>query len=383
MALKIFILSLLISSFSDAGWVTEDIVDDTLDGDSSFFTHVTTSEGGVIYGSAITFSEEKENWLVRGAGSNGESWKNLDFVEEAAPWGIASNANKDFFAVGSKLLEDGTTAWFVRKGGVNSTPSTVLSYQRNKGQSSLAAAAVHLDKDVIVVGRTRSGDMRDWTTMKSSDGGKAWEVIDFFTPTGALSAMAYAVTGVGSSEIFVGGTSTREEGTLKVQRALIRVSLDGGKSWTTPFESDSAFRAIVRGISSNPDGSLIAAVGSLRDSETDPFKNFLVASKDHGKSWKMSWIPATEGAELEFANTTTIGINGDIYVGLQTRFKGDYTWVVKKSNDLGGKWTFSDFYQYNNETTRIWGISGNPEGEIFGVGHCGANSRACSRRLAE
>lgn len=218
-------------------------------GKSAEATSIAFSAGAIYVAGSALDSSNYTHWIVRKSTDGGSTWSTVDnynlvTAKISIAYGIGvvgSGSAAGVYVVGAAVDSSNVNRWIVRKstdGGA--TWSTVDNYNFVSGKDSYARTiAVDSNANIYVSGYASDASFNTkWIVKKSTDGGATWTVVDTFSEASNLSAGAYSLMIDSNDKIYVAGYAS--ESNYK-QRLTVRVSANGGSTWSTVdrFNSNS------------------------------------------------------------------------------------------------------------------------------------------------
>jgi hypothetical protein len=190
-----------------------------------------------VGGFLMNYNPTIETWLIRESLDGGTTWSTTDLLPGTPSVPIANCAvigvapSGDVYA-GGKWAGN----WTVRKKGMGQTfYSTVDSLPANSGSDqAVEGIAFHPSAGVFVVGKTLVGSYYRWLVRRSADAGSSWSTVDQFVRDQNWTESQALCAGVGSSGlIYVAGKAVYQKGATRTDYWLVRMSADGGNTWST------------------------------------------------------------------------------------------------------------------------------------------------------
>ncbi len=191
-----------------------------------------------------------------------------------------------------------------------------------------------------------------WQVQKSEDGGKSWKQVDEYHGEGEWHYAGVKAIAATDEMVFAGGYAQmldEKDGLHKVS-SLIRLSKDGGQSWTTvdsfPEESDN--RAIIESVGFDEKGNLYSF--ARYEGIFDEMSLLVRQSKDKGSTWQTHQIYKHTGTflgkKLPMASDT-VGFahdgQGDLYIAIDVGAEAANGWLLKKGSET--KNSFEKVYE--------------------------------------
>lgn len=191
-----------------------------------------TSASGTIYLSGTS----SNSFVIRKSSDGGETWSTIhNYGATSFGYGITIDSLGNIFAVGT-ASSGGSYIGLVRKstdGGA--TWNSVYAAQVTPTKDTVLTAITHDSSDNLYAvgysGATSPIDSK-WVTLKSSNQGSSWSVVDTFTPDGLRYNNPTGVLVSSSGKIYVWGNSV-----LDGDGAQVRMSSDNGATWSLVYES--------------------------------------------------------------------------------------------------------------------------------------------------
>lgn len=238
----------------------------------------------------MSFSDAQTGWI---AGDDGQIWKTVD---SGSSWtqqssGIHQSLRQVVFGGAQRgwalgAANDAFTLWATENGGqswqpLNNFSTTVAATSTNYSGASLSWLG---GESVQVDSYSQPGKYLFWSTSRSTDGGKTWNMIDSNTGQATPGGIRWRFEQRWDTEY--GGF---------VAHGSVQRSLDGGVNWETVLPLPDTTTG---GISLAGEDTVL--VWSWRqqglNSPVEPQSNQYHLSRDRGLTWRAYAVPESTGA---------------------------------------------------------------------------------------
>ncbi len=216
-----------------------------------------TADAARIYVSGTARDTKSiDHWLVRRSIDGGLTWTTAD---DLPVQGATGSLGITVTPAGSVIAVGQTAAvWKVRRsidGG--NTWATVDSYRYLNSPYSSCARGVTADGNghLYVTGFSAP----HWITRKSTDGGSTWRTVDDFTISGSGNGAGVAVDAFG--RVFAAGTG----GSSSSPRWIVRASSDAGGTWVTTddYQLSPTKAAMAQAVCGDASGNVFVVGGAF------------------------------------------------------------------------------------------------------------------------
>jgi len=183
-----------------------------------------------------------------------------------------------------------------------STRTVSDSYQLSSGYAAYPYGVATSGSTVYAVGYGKdSGSTEHWVVRSNASG--SWATVDNYLPSGSVGAIAQSVTVASDGSIYVAGQIVSST----TQQWIVRVSHDGGSTWTVDDSFSDYFNSYAQAITSDSTGVFVAG-NAWQSGGTN---NWVVRMKS-STTGTWSTIDALQGTANAIA-----ALNGVLYVGGQ------------------------------------------------------------------
>jgi hypothetical protein len=268
---------------STSGGTNWALMDDYVNTANPVYRGIAADSAGNIYAAGFDYDGSVETWFTRRSTDGGGTWSTVDLLSlgtpVARPLALATDEAGNVYAAGEVQTNAvlGNDLWLVRKGTSVNPWATVDLFGTPMKLVRWTPKGVfcHPTAGIFVVGQaagqpitSKSGTTFPelWTVRRSQDGGASWTTVDTYYLGGSPLNASWA-SGVGADSagnLYVVGTASLPSGKAYYWSWIVRMSSDGGNSWTTvdqfpPSSPSSHPSALAAAFGSDPGGNLFVA----------------------------------------------------------------------------------------------------------------------------
>ena len=284
---------------------------------------------------------------VRRSDDDGKTWKTVDLYRPAS----SDKVCRPFMVRtwSSTVISCGLTydslnvgKWMMRRSTDNGeTWQTVDdSWRLATGKHASCKSIKKIGNKIFAAGSAQdSSSVYHLIIKRSDDDGASWQTVDdqqSISGEGLGAAGRYIAT-IGT-DIYVSATSTVNS----VSGMVTRVSSDGGTTWSTvdtPWYYQAG-KTVASWDFMAQGGSLFRSIYSQNSANI--YKWLIQKSADYGRSWN-TIDDYQDGENHSFAGGMAVDYNSIWVVGRSSHpTTSKNTWLVRKSEDLGGSWKIVD-----------------------------------------
>ncbi|MGE3974788.1 MAG: WD40/YVTN/BNR-like repeat-containing protein [Bdellovibrionales bacterium] len=176
----------------------------------------------------------ERRWIVRCSKDDGETWQTIDDEPEGLSSSLAFDSKGNLYAAGVKYAANMPSVLQVKKLARGTSTWKVIDRFQYAGRHTGAINAFVDSKDrVYAMGsgwENQEAQLRRWLIRRSNDGGQTWKLVDRYTLQEGAYAEAYQMVEDHKGRLFTVGYAMDLE---KRYHAIIRMSVNGGKTWST------------------------------------------------------------------------------------------------------------------------------------------------------
>lgn len=311
------------------------VVSDSQRGRSFQVARVPAASGNLYSVGSLFNGNPSSSWQVRRSTDGGASWSPFDLYQLAAGGnasasGVVADGAGNIYVAGSAFGTDGYEHWIVRKSASGSVAWTTFLNLSSRRANCAANGILYVPgKGLFVVGRVAD----KWTVQRKRDTDNSFTTVNTWTAVNKPNyvSLATGIAADAAGNIFVCGAT----GTTWEPRAwVVRMSTDGGNTWTTilgPWAPEGPGQL---GIANSVTVDISGDVWLAGWNRADSFSNWdwTVARLDRATGWTLSADQPFVGARYGSPNGITTDADGNLYVAgsLRADNNSPMRWIVQR-----------------------------------------------------